>query len=99
MLYHSLVAATTVLGLASAAGPVRAAIPTNVNGPQYNKPNAGPPGEWFAGASSLPASKIAAAVAKTSKVPKDASYILSNDNKKKATIHSDWADFSKVRKP
>ncbi|KAJ2980746.1 hypothetical protein NQ176_g2450 [Zarea fungicola] len=42
-----------------------------------------------------PPSKIVSAVAKMSKVPKDASYVLGNDNSKKATIHSDWAGFSK----
>lgn len=84
------------LATANAAGPVRDAIPTNVDGAKYNKPNAGPPGAWFSGASSLPASSIAAAAAKMTKTPKDATYILSNSNPKKATIHSDWAKFSKV---
>ncbi|CEJ91919.1 hypothetical protein VHEMI07602 [[Torrubiella] hemipterigena] len=85
----------TSLAVANAAGLIRDSIPTNVDGAKYNKPNAGPPGAWFSGASSLPASRIAAAAAKMTKTPKDATYILSDGNSKKATIHSDWANLSK----
>lgn len=96
MLSNHLMALTAVIGLARAVLPARAAIPTKVNGVDYNKPNAGPPAAWFSGDSSLPVSKVAAAAAKASKVPKDASYVLSEGSSKKATIHSDWAGFSKV---
>ncbi|OAQ69235.1 fungal chitosanase [Pochonia chlamydosporia 170] len=95
MLSNHLMALTAVIGLARAVLPARAAIPTKVNGADYNKPNAGPPAAWFSGDSSLPVSKVAAAAAKASKVPKDASYVLSEGSSKKATIHSDWAGFSK----
>ncbi|KAJ3479879.1 hypothetical protein NLG97_g8206 [Lecanicillium saksenae] len=95
MLVKSIASIAALSGIAAAAGPIRASIPTNVDGSKYNKPNAGPPGEWFSGDSSLPVSKIASAVSKMTKTPKDASYILSNDNHKKATIHSDWANLSK----
>lgn len=88
----------TIAGLTSAAVSGRASIPTKVNGADYNKPNAGPPAAWFSGDSSLPVSKVVAAAAKASKVPKDATYILSEGSSKKATIHSDWAGFSKVKK-
>ncbi len=97
MLVTSLASLAALSGIAAAAGPVRASIPTNVDGAKYNKPNAGPPGEWFSGDASLPIAKIASAVGKMTQTPKDASYILSNDNHKKATIHSDWAKLSKVR--
>lgn len=83
-------------GLAAAAGPVRSSIPTNVDGSKYNKPDGGPPGDWFAGDASLPIAKIVEAAKSMTKTPKDASYILSDDNHTKATIHSDWASFSKV---
>ncbi|KAJ6781485.1 hypothetical protein PWT90_02689 [Aphanocladium album] len=95
MLVKSIASLAALSGIAAAAGPIRASVPTNVDGSKYNKPNAGPPGDWFSGDSSLPISKIASAVSKMSKTPKDASYILSNDNHKKATIHSDWANLSK----
>lgn len=96
MLVKSIAPLAALAGLASAAGPIRDTIPTNVDGSKYNKPTGGPPAAWFSGDSSLPVSKIVSAVAKMSKVPKDASYVLGNDNSKKATIHSDWAGFSKV---
>ena len=96
MFSGSVVSLAVGVSLAQAAGLVRDTIPTNVDGSKYNKPTAGPPAAWFAGASSLPASKIAAAAAKMTKTPKDASYVLSDSNHQKATIHSDWASFSKV---
>lgn len=83
--------ATTCIGLVSAA------IPTSVNGASYNKPSAGPSTAWFAGATSLPARKIASAAAAATKVPSDATYILGAGETETATIHSDWAGFSKVR--
>lgn len=94
----SIAVMATGLVVANAAGLIRDSIPTNVDGAKYNKPNAGPPGAWFSGASSLPASRIAAAAAKMTKTPKDATYILSDGNSKKATIHSDWANLPKVFK-
>lgn len=99
MIANFLAVLATGLATANAAGPVRDTIPTNVDGAKYNKPNAGPPGQWFSGASSLPASSIAAAAAKMTKTPKDATYILSNSNPKKATIHSDWAKLAKESTP
>ncbi|TQV98430.1 fungal chitosanase [Cordyceps javanica] len=96
MLVKSITSLAALSGMAAAAArPIRASIPTNVDGAKYNKPDAGPPGEWFAGDASLPISKIASAVTKMTKTPKDATYILSNDNHNKATIHSDWANLSK----
>ena len=91
----SLVTLTTLLGFACAAVP-RAAIPTSVNGASYNKASAGPSTTWFAGATSLPAAKIASAAAKATKVPSDATYILQAGGSAKATIHSDWSGLSKV---
>lgn len=82
--------------LAATVGLATAAIPTSVNGDSYNKPSAGPSTAWFAGATSLPVSKIASAAAAATKVPSDATYILSEGETKKATIHSDWAGLSKV---
>lgn len=96
MLFKSIASVAALSGMATAAGPIRDSIPTNVDGAKYNKPNAGPPGAWFSGDSSLPVAKIASAVGKMNKTPKDATYILSNDNHKTATIHSDWAQLSKV---
>lgn len=96
MFTRSVVCLAAAIGLTGAAGPVRDSIPTNVDGSKYNKPSGGPPAAWFSGDSSLPASKIASAVTKMTKTPKDATYVLGNDNPKKATIHSDWANFSKV---
>ncbi|KIN03526.1 glycoside hydrolase family 75 protein [Oidiodendron maius Zn] len=90
----SLVTLTTLLGFACAAVP-RAAIPTSVNGASYNKASAGPSTTWFAGATSLPAAKIASAAAKATKVPSDATYILEAGGTAKATIHSDWSGLSK----
>jgi chitosanase len=84
------IALTTIIGLVSAA------IPTKIDGASYNNPSAGPSTAWFAGATSLPASKIASVAAKATKVPSDAAYILESGGSAKATIHSDWASFSKV---
>jgi chitosanase len=86
----SLVALASILGVATAS------IPTSVDGAKYNEPSAGPSTAWFAGATSLPASKIASAAAKATKVPSDATYILEAGGSAKATIHSDWASLSKV---
>jgi chitosanase len=83
-----LVAVTAIIGLASAS---------SIDGSSYNNPTAGPPTAWFAGATSLPATQIASAAAAATKVPADASYILEAGGTAKATIHSDWAGFSKVR--
>jgi chitosanase len=88
--FARLVSLATIIGLACAA------IPTHIDGSSYNKPSAGPSKAWFAGATSLPASKIASAAAKATKVPSDATYILEAGKSPKATIHSDWAGFSKV---
>lgn len=96
MLLKSISPLAAVTGLASAAGLIRDTIPTSVDGSQYNSPTAGPPSSWFAGDPSLPISEIVSAAASMTKVPKDASYVLGNDNSKKATIYSDWATFSKV---
>jgi chitosanase len=82
-----IVALAATVGLASA---------TTINGASYNKPSAGPSTVWFAGATSLPATKIASAAAAATKVPSDASYILEAGGTAKATIKSDWASFSKV---
>jgi chitosanase len=82
--------------LTALVGFTSAAIPTSVKGASYNKPSAGPSTAWFAGATSLPAAKIASAAAKATKVPADATYILQAGGSAKATIKSDWAGFSKV---
>lgn len=83
---------------ATAAGPVRSSIPTYIDGNQYNKPYGGPPGEWFAGDSSLPIDRIASAVRELQQASGDSTYIISNDNYQTATIHSDWAYIGKVYK-
>lgn len=95
----SLAALAGLANLASAAGPlrIRDAIPTNVDGSQYNSATAGPPSAWFAGDSSLPVSKILAAVACMTTAQQDATYSRGTKMSKNATIHSDWANFSKVR--
>lgn len=94
----SISALAALAGVASAAGLIRDTIPTSIDGSKYNSPTAGPPGTWFAGDPSLPISEIVSAAASMTKVPKDASYVLGNDNSKKATIYSDWSTFSKVSK-
>jgi hypothetical protein len=84
------IALAATIGLASAS-------PSSVNGASYNNPTRGPSTAWFAGATSLPATQIASAAAAATKVPADATYILQAGGTAKATIHSDWSDFSKVR--
>ena len=84
-----LIALAATVGLASG---------TTINGASYNSPSAGPSTAWFAGATSLPATQIASAAAAATKVPADASYILEAGGTAKATIKSDWANLSKVRR-
>lgn len=96
MFAKSIISLAALGGMAAAAGPIRSNIPTYVDGSQYNKPYGGPPGEWFAGDSSLPIGKIADAARRMTRTPKDATYIISDDNYQKATIHSDWEGFDKV---
>lgn len=94
-----LAALAGLASLASAAGPIRIrdTIPTNVDGSQYNNPTAGPPSSWFAGDSSLPVSKIVAAVAGMNVAQPGDTYARGTKMSKNATIHSDWANLSKVR--
>ncbi|KAE8386697.1 endo-chitosanase C [Aspergillus alliaceus] len=83
-------ASQLVLSLAVAG----AAMGQNVEGPEFNKPDAGTPGKFFAASSSLPVAAIQQAAAKASVVPDRATYPISPDSKVKSTIHSDWAKFS-----
>ncbi|EAU38426.1 predicted protein [Aspergillus terreus NIH2624] len=71
------------------------ALGQTVDGSDYDSPNGGPPGSYFAAASTMPVAALQAAAAKATKVPSYATYPVSqDDNAKKSTIHSDWASFS-----
>ncbi|KAE8394993.1 putative extracellular chitosanase CsnC [Aspergillus alliaceus] len=70
------------------------AMGQKVEGPEYNKPNGGPPGKFFAASSSLPVAALQAAAAKASVVPSHATYPIGEDSSIKSTIHTDWAKFS-----
>jgi chitosanase len=83
-------ALAATIGLASAT-------PSKVHGASFNNPTAGPPASLFAAAPTLPVAQIASAAAAATKVPEAATYVLGESSSEKATIHSDWARFSKVR--
>lgn len=68
-----------------------------VVGSDYNDPSAGPPGSYFAAATTMPVAALVSAVAKASKVPQSAAYLINNNgNSPTATIHADFASLSTV---
>ena len=68
-----------------------------VNGPDFNKPDGGPPGSYFAAGSSIPVAALQSAAAKASTPVPDGTYAINNDKgAKKVTIHSDWSKFDEV---
>jgi chitosanase len=83
-------ALVATIGLASAT-------PSSIHGASFNDPNAGPPASLFAAAPTLPVARIVSAAAAATKVPEAATFVLGGGRSEKATIHSDWAGFSKVR--
>lgn len=93
----NVVAATAALGMVNARSVFPRDTPSSVNGGDYDDPNNGPPSDWFAGDSSIPASQIASAAQQCSQVPDDATYILGEGESDTATIYSDWSGFSSVR--
>lgn len=68
-----------------------------VVGSRYDDPTAGPPGSYFAAATTMPVAALVSAVAKASKVPQSAAFPI-NDSKSPptATIHADFASLSTV---
>lgn len=70
-----------------------------VDGPSYDNPTAGPPASYFAAATTVPVAALQSAAAKSSTAAKDATYPINSDNgAKRVTIHSDWTNFSEVKK-
>ncbi|EAW13238.1 glycoside hydrolase family 75 protein [Aspergillus clavatus NRRL 1] len=67
------------------------ALAQKVQGPEYNKPSAGPPASFFAAAPTMPVAALKSAVARASVVPKNAAYPVNQDGGPTATIHADWA--------
>ncbi len=68
-----------------------------VVGSDYNDPSAGPPGIYFAAATTIPVAALVSAVAKASKVPQSAAFPINNNkNSPTATIHADFASLSTV---
>ncbi|KAJ5686358.1 hypothetical protein N7536_008977 [Penicillium majusculum] len=66
-----------------------------VKGPEFNKPDGGPPGSYFAAGSSIPVAALQSAAAKASTAVPSATYPINGDKgAKKVTIHSDWTKFS-----
>ncbi|KAJ9487353.1 hypothetical protein VN97_g5972 [Penicillium thymicola] len=68
-----------------------------VKGPEFNKPDGGPPASYFAAGSSIPVAALQSAAAKASTAVPDATYPINGDKgATKVTIHSDWTKFSEV---
>ncbi|KAJ5164446.1 Fungal chitosanase [Penicillium coprophilum] len=66
-----------------------------VSGPEFNKPDAGPPGSYFAAGSSIPVAALKTAAGKASTAAKKATYPINGDEgAKKVTIYSDWSNFN-----
>lgn len=65
-----------------------------VNGEDYDRPDAGPPADYFAADASLPVDKILSAVSKLSQVGD--SYPISTESDEESQIFSDWASFDDV---
>ncbi|KAF9884410.1 hypothetical protein FE257_001810 [Aspergillus nanangensis] len=66
-----------------------------VDGSEFDSPDGGPPGSYFAAASTMPVAALQAAAAKATEIPDLATYGISLDGgDEKSTIHSDWASFS-----
>ncbi|OQE88329.1 hypothetical protein PENNAL_c0017G10000 [Penicillium nalgiovense] len=60
---------------------------------QFNKPDGGPPGSYFAAGSSIPAAALQSAAVKASTPVPDATYPINGDKgAKKVTIYSDWTN-------
>lgn len=70
------------------------ALGQQVNGEDYDSPDNGPPGDYFAADGSLPVDKILSAVSKLSQ--SSDSYPVSTDSGKESKIYSDWASFNDV---
>ncbi|KAL5335224.1 fungal chitosanase [Aspergillus crustosus] len=77
---------STLTLLASAAGQV-------IKGGDYNKPSAGPPGDYFKAASTIPVAAIQASTTGLGKIPDRATYPVRPGSKVTSTIYSDWAGF------
>lgn len=68
-----------------------------VVGSDYNSPSAGPPGSYFAAATTMPVAALVSAVAKASKAPQSAAFPINNSkDSPTATIHADFASLSTV---
>ncbi|KAJ5513243.1 Fungal chitosanase [Penicillium fimorum] len=67
----------------------------SVDGSKFDKPDAGPPGSYFAAGSSIPVAALKSAAAKATTAAKKATYPINSDSgATKVTIHSDWSNFS-----
>lgn len=73
------------------------ALGQKVNGEDYNKPDGGPPADYFAADKSLSVDEILSAVSKLSKEAD--SYPISDGSDKQSKIYSDWASFDDVSWP
>ncbi|KGO72447.1 Fungal chitosanase [Penicillium italicum] len=66
----------------------------SVDGAQYNKPDGGPPGSYFAAGSSIPVAALHSAAAQASDAVPGGTYPINGDEgAKRVTIHRDWANF------
>jgi chitosanase len=83
--------------LALAMGLLNPALGQTVVGSDYNNPSAGPPGSYFAAATTMPVAAVASIVANASVVPQSAKYpIHDSGNSPTATIYADFASLSTV---
>jgi chitosanase len=86
----------TILRRMSALTLCTSALGQVIKGADYNKPNGGPPGEYFEAAASIPVAAIQSSTASLSRIPERATYPIRPGSKEKSTIYSDWAAFNEV---
>ncbi|KAJ0418228.1 fungal chitosanase of glycosyl hydrolase group 75-domain-containing protein [Aspergillus carlsbadensis] len=71
------------------------AMGQKVNGPEYNKPDGGPPASYFQAAATMPVAALQTAATCLSETPGNAvhDYKLSSGSNQMSTIYTDWARF------